>query len=85
MFAALRVPEHDLVVITGGGDFAVGAYRKTPDLTIIVRVHDVRLRSVSSNLGDGSVTKSNKHVSLRRAINSTDKRVELNAHCAGHG
>ena len=43
VLASRRVPHHDLFVITGGDNGAIDLLGKTPDLTIGVRVHDVRI------------------------------------------
>ena len=57
--AACRwVPEHDLVVITGGHDLAIAAVSKTPDLTFGVRLHDVDLGLILASEADSAVALS---------------------------
>lgn len=60
---ALRgVPHHDLVVVAGGHNAAVGHLGKTPDLAVGVRAHDVGLVSAGVDAGDGAVALANEDV-----------------------
>ena len=81
MRAGNWVPEHDLVVITGGDDVTVDVLGKTPDLTIGVRAHDVLLVSVLA-AGDGTVALTDEE-SVHVEVNGTHEAAKINAH--GHG
>ena len=82
--AGVRVPGHDLVIITRGVDSASGILSETPDLTIGVRLHDVSLAAGGINDRDGTVTLSNEHVGAI-GVNGADKGVELNSVGDRHG
>ena len=69
------VPEHDLVVVSGGDDGAIGALGKTPDLTFVVRHHDGHLLGGGLD-GDGTVTLTDEELVVG-AVNSADERWEL--------
>jgi len=78
VFASLRVPEHDLVVVSGGHDLAGAGLGKTPDLTIVVGHHEVHLVSTLV-AGDGAVTLANKEL-VAHAVDGADEGGELNRH-----
>ena len=84
VLAVLRVPEHDLVVVTGGHDSAIGHLVKTPDLTIGVGVHDGASDGTVGSDVDGTVTGANNELGAVE-VDGTDEGVHIDSHCTGSG
>ena len=61
--SSVRVPHHDLVVISRGTDFAVRSNNETPDFTVGVRLHDIGLLAGGRDEGDGTITLTDKELS----------------------
>jgi len=77
MLAVVWVPEHHLVVVTGGDNGAIGALVETPDLTVGVRLHDVGVGAVLV-AGDGAITLADDELAVA-AVDGTDQGWELDA------
>lgn len=84
-FACLMVPDNDLVVISGSDD-AVGVHvSKTPDFTVVVRLHNGFLFfGLGAAKLNASVTGSDEHLSIA-VIDSTDHGAESHGLLGSHG
>jgi len=78
--ASFNIPDHATVIVAGGHDrVSIRALGKTPDFSIVVRVHDNVHVTSGTDASDVTITSSDHQFAVRPDSDSTDETLHVDA------